>query len=456
MRGYQLFAILILVILFSSPVHARDPDSLSSPQITNVIFCMDVDDSGNPIEPTEIFPSGTTSIMAWFEYQGVSGSPNWGYTIYQGDTPVQVENYQMWPWYEEGSAHRDFTEEDGFSDGTYLLTFKMKGEEIGSASFIIGDANPDDEGVDVEGDNEVESEIEDEDENGDVYEDEDENIPSSGSFGRIIFAEGVTEESAPIGEETVFDSEISEVYLILPYFGMADGDIWKREWILDGEEVVLTEEEWYEGTEGITYRYLHNPDGSSLSPGDYTVNLYLGDQLARSAGFSITDETEPEITGYEISDLVDPDLMKAYNILSNSDNEALRILSTLIPDEGISVGFSDDIPGTGQYRYSGPDDPGEIYISPDYWNEASWEEVAGTVAHELTHALQRSAYDGTVKCTIENEYLAFLFEFYTLQETGRTDIIYEKFGNLYAADGSFDKNMLWNAVKKVYSDCPEE
>lgn len=399
---------------------------------------MDVDDSGNPVDPTDIFPSGTTNIMAWFEYQGVSGSPNWGYTMYQGDTLVQVENYQMWPWYEEGSAHRDFTEEDGFSDGMYLLTFKMDGKEIGSASFVVGNADPDDE------------EIEDE------VEVEDENILSSGSFGRIIFAEGVTEESAPIGEETIFDSGISEIYLILPYFGMADGDIWVREWILEGEEVALTEEQWYEGSEGITYRYLHNPDESPLSPGDYTVNLYIGDQLARSAGFTISDETEPEKTVYEITDLVDPDLMKAYNILSNSDNEALRILSTLIPDEGISVGFSDDIAGTGQYRYSGPDDPGEIYISPDYWNEASWEEVAGTIAHELTHALQRSAHDGTVKCTIENEYLAFLFEFYTLQETGRTDIIYEKFGNLYAADGSFDKNMLWNAVKKVYSDCPEE
>jgi len=436
MRGYQFFFILILIILFSSPVCAINSDSLSSPKITNIIFCMDVDDSGNPVDPTEIFPSGTTSIMAWFEYQNVSGSPDWGYNIYLGDTPVQVENYKMWPWYDEGSAHRDFTEDGGFSDGKYILTFTMSGNEIGSGSFTIGETSPDDA---ISDDEEV----------------EDENILSSGSFGKILFAEGVTDESAPIEEETVFDSGISEVYLIFPYFEMSDGDIWKREWILDGEKIASADEEWYEGSEGITYRYLHNPDGSPLSPGDYTVNLYIGDQLARSAGFTISNKREPEKIVYEITDLVDPDLMKAYKILSNSDNEALRILSTLIPDGGITVGFSDDIVGTGQYRYSGPDDPGEIYVSPDYWNEASWEEVAGTIAHELTHALQRSANDGTVKCTIENEYLAFLFEFYTLQETGRTDIIYEKFGNLYAADGSFDKNKLWNAVKKVYSDCPE-
>lgn len=283
-----------------------------------------------------------------------------------------------------------------------------------------------------------------------------EGFVSTGSFGRIMFAEGATEECAPIGENDVFEEGILEIFLIIPYFEMTDGETWRREWLLDGEEIASSEEAWYEGSEGITYRYLTSGDDGPLSEGTYSVNLYLDNQIARSASFEIVgQEVEPEQQGNSIEELVDPDLMKAYNILANSDNKALRILSSQVPEEGITIEFSDEIPGTGQFRYSGSDDPGRVYISPDYWNEASWEEVAGTIAHELTHALQRSAKGGEVECTIENEYLAFLFEFYTLQESGRSDIIYDKFGNLYASDGSFDHNKLWNVVKKVYSDCPE-
>jgi hypothetical protein len=110
---------------------------------------------------------------------------------------------------------------------------------------------------------------------------------------------------------------------------------------------------------GSTYRYLYNGDGSPFLPGTYTVNRYLDDQIARSAGFTVAaSEEEREERGKTIDELVDPDLMQAYEVLASSDNEALRILSTLIPDNGISVGFDPDTPGTGQYRFSGPDDPG--------------------------------------------------------------------------------------------------
>jgi len=421
---------LALIIIWICPLSA----SAGSPAITNIVFCKGVDDSGNPVEQTDIFPSGTSTVMAWFAYENVPSNPPWGYRLYLGNDPVQVENYPLWGWYDNGSAHRDFTKEEGFEDGRYTLTFAINNKEIGSGSFVIGGADP--------GEGPPEN---------DEYE-------GSGSFGRIIFAEEVTNESAPVGDSDTFDAGIREIYMIIPYYGMTDGDVWSREWLLDGTEIASGDEEWYEGTEGITYRFLHNTDGSSFSAGSYTVNLYIGNQVARSASFTIsgTEEKEGEDGAKSIGDLVDPDLIKAYGLLAYSDNKALRILSTLIPDNGIRLGFSSDIPGTGQYRFSGPDDPGEIVISPDYWKEATWEEVAGTVAHELTHALQRDAKGGTVRCTVENEYLAFLFEFYTLQESGRSDIFYEKFEGILKPDGSLDKQRLWNAVKKVYSECPEE
>ena len=426
----RLLVFLALIVFSICQVSVSD----SSPEITNIVFCKNVDDSGDPVDQTDMFPSGTSEIMAWFAYENIPQSPSWGYHLYLGNDLILTENYPMWGWDDNGSAHRNFTKEDGFEDGTYTLTFIMNNEEIGSGSFRVGGADPE------------------------------ENLPeteksgNSGSFGRIIFAEGVTDESAPIEESDTFDAGITEIYIIIPYYGMKDGDTWSIKWLLEGKEISSTDEEWYEGSEGITYRYLFNADGSPFSSGDYTVNLYLGDQVARSASFTIlSKEEKKEEPGVKsIKDLVDPELMKAYDVLAYSDNKALRILSTLVPDNSITIGFSSDIPGTGQYRYSGPEDPGEIVISPDFWKESTWEEVAGTIAHELTHALQRDAKDKTVKCTVENEYLAFLFEFYALQESGRSDIINKKFGGIFNSDGSLNKQRLWNAVKKVYSECPEE
>lgn len=425
-----LLVSLTLIIIGICPVSASD----SPPAITGIVFCEDVDDSGNPVHQAGTFPSGTSTVVAWFTYENVPVSPTWGYRLSLGDDRVQTGDYQMWPWYYDGAAHRDFTKEDGFEDGTYTLIFVMNNEEIGSGSFTIGGADQEEE---------VPEPIE--------------NV-GSGSFGRILFAQGATDESAPIGESDTFDAGMTEIYMIIPYYGMTDGEVWSREWLLDGTEIASTDEEWDEDTEGITYRYLYNADGSPFPAGEYTVNLYLGDQIARSAHFTIlsADDEEEEQGTKSIEDLVDPDLMKAYDVLAYSDNKALRILSTLVPDNGITVGFSSDIPGTGQYRYSGPDDPGEIVISPDYWRESTWEEVAGTVAHELTHALQRDAKGGTVRCTVENEYLAFLFEFYALQESGRSDIFYEKFNGIFDTDGSLNTHRLWNAVKTAYSECPVE
>ncbi|PKL60523.1 MAG: hypothetical protein CVV33_02255 [Methanomicrobiales archaeon HGW-Methanomicrobiales-4] len=417
-----------MILIWICPVSASD----SSPSITKIVFCTDLDDSGDPIDPIDRFPSGTSTVIAWFGYENIPQSPPWGYRLSLGNDLIQTGNYPMWAWDDDGSAHRDFSKEDGFEDGTYTLTFVMNNEEIGSGSFTIGGTDQDEKMSETK-----------------------EKV-SSGSFGRIIFAEGATDESAPIGEGDTFDAGITEIFMIIPYYGMSDGEVWSREWVLDGTEIASTEEEWDEGTEGITYRYLYNADGSPFSTGSYMVNLYLGDQVVRSACFTILSTEDKEQGTRSIKDLVDPDLMKAYDVLAYSDNKALRILSTLVPDNGITLGFSSDIPGTGQYRYSEPDDPGEIVISPDFWNEASWEEVAGTVAHELTHALQRDAKGGSVQCTVENEYLAFLFEFYALQESGRSDIFYDKFGGIFNSDGSLNQQRLWDAVKKAYSECPVE
>ena len=88
------------------------------------------------------------------------------------------------------------------------------------------------------------------------------------------------------------------------------------------------------------------------------------------------------------------------------------------------------------------------------WNESSWQELAGTLAHELTHAMQH--YDGGYRCpgcSVYKEYHAFIAEYYTYMMLERTDLIPD---TMYGDDGYFDSDILWDVIKESYGDeCPD-
>ena len=114
-----------------------------------------------------------------------------------------------------------------------------------------------------------------------------------------------------------------------------------------------------------------------------------------------------------------------------------------------------DIDAKGTYRCSRDSrDPGTLFIDQDFWNAVSWEEVAATMAHELTHAVQHIE-GGRCYCTVENEYYAYVTEFYVLQETGRMDLLETKWRGAYDDAGYFDSGLLWKAVKDAYPECPD-
>ena len=98
-----------------------------------------------------------------------------------------------------------------------------------------------------------------------------------------------------------------------------------------------------------------------------------------------------------------------------------------------------------------------MYVSVTAYNERPWEELAAALAHELTHAVQHLEDWGRCDgCSVETEYYAFVAQFYVLQETGRQDILEERYGGLWDPDtGEFDKAALWDWLTDVYSECPE-
>ena len=287
-----------------------------------------------------------------------------------------------------------------------------------------------------------------------------EHTLSFAAFGEISFSEGVTEESVPIRPVVAFDPGTVKICAVFPFMNMEDGMDVEVEWLYNDEWFYSTEEEWDEGEEGITHRSISWEDDRELDPGIYTLRLFINDQLARSADVEVLapiEEATPE-PARNPEDLIDPDLMKAWEILAYADNDLLQDLASLVQDYEIELRLTEEIDSNGQYVYAdGKKEPGTVYISWESWRQTSWEEVSATIAHELTHAVQHLTSDeGTFGCTVEREYEAYMAKFYVLMETGRTDILMDSWSAIYnPRTGKIWKNELWKALKEAYSSCPE-
>lgn len=286
------------------------------------------------------------------------------------------------------------------------------------------------------------------------------NTVSFAAFGEISFSEDVTDDSVPIGPLSEYPAGTMKISAVFPFMNMEEGAPVEVEWLYNGEWFYSTEEEWDEGEEGITHRTISWEDDRELEPGTYTLRLSINDQVARSADIEVLAPEEiftPEPTKSP-EELIDPDLMQAWEILAYSDNDLLEDLAGLVSDYEIELRLTDEIDSNGQYVYAHEQkDPGTVYISWDYWKRKSWEEVSGTLAHELTHAVQHLTSDEkTFGCTVEREYEAYMAEFYVLMETGREDILMDSWSAIYnPKTGKIWKNELWKALKDAYSTCPE-
>jgi hypothetical protein len=243
---------------------------------------------------------------------------------------------------------------------------------------------------------------------------------------------------------------------------MTDEQIWKRVWLQDGEVVAESEQmAWDETTDGITYSSLSSDDG--LDAGQYTLNLYIDDQLVRSASFSIVGAIPTALPPATPEELIDADLRPAWDILYYAADEYnfLNDLAQFVLDHHIQIKMDESYSGSTMavYRYNAdacqPDySPGQVIVYRQTWNTSSWEELAGTLAHELTHAVQH--YDGGYRCpgcSVYKEFYAFVAEYYTFLMIGRIDLIPDGF---FGADRHFDSDLLWTVIKKAYGDeCPD-
>lgn len=436
MKHTFLFIILILCILFSVfvPVSAEysPPDHEGFGAIS---FCSDVSTTGDPLYVSDTFPSDSKQVLAYIPYTGMKDGESWGmYWTVDGEEYADERN-QAWELGSEGWVSYDITRDGVLKEGVWHVDLYRGDTLVSSAECTIS--------------SEISTPLE---EPSSIYQD-------NAGFGRIQFAESLSDEQIPVDPSDTFQYGITEISAYFPYFGMSDGISWTREWLHDDEEFVKVDDTWSEGREGVTSRNMGYESEDPLDPGTYTLNLYINGQLARSAEFTVLQpEPEQEQTAIEKSpdELIDKELLPAWTILDDSPTPVVREIAELAVKNQIEIRLVDEGNAIAWYRYEkGTKNIGDVYVKRSKFNQYSRIEVASTIAHELTHAMQHVEKGVDMHCSVENEYYAYIVELYVLLDNGRKDLIYHNWSGLFDDNWKFDSTKLWAALKKAYDSCPE-
>jgi hypothetical protein len=413
-----------------APPPEPDQNSADEPlegEFSAIIFCEDVTDDGECLEESRQFPAGTQRVWAYFTYAEMQDGQSWGrYWTLDGAEYVDATG-EAWEDGEEGWVAYSVEGEHGLEGGSYLLTLYL-GEDIAQLeSFRI--------------------------------ESEPEYTVTIPAFGHIDFASELSEDLTPLHTTTEFESGVAKIYAAYAYINMLDGLSWSCEWLWNGEPLVHLDLSWDEGESGVSYCSYENSDGAVLEPGEYTLNLYIEDQIARSATVSVLnpDYQSGEVEPAEPEEVISGEILPAWEMLNEVSFEPLHEIAQLALKYHVTIGIDEEMSWYGGVYHvddcgAEPRMPGEIYFSREFFNDATWESVAALVGHELVHAMQHME-KGTCGCYLYNEVQAYEAQIYAYKAMGVEERIYEDWGNVFGDDGRFDEDLLWQWVDERY-DCP--
>ncbi len=107
------------------------------------------------------------------------------------------------------------------------------------------------------------------------------------TFSALTVALGVLPTGEPVLVGNEFDWNTRAVYAIFDYVGMRPGLSWSAIWTRNGREIARQTGLWDGEEAGRGWVVYFNPDGTVLFGGDYTVSLYIEEQLQAQASFRV-------------------------------------------------------------------------------------------------------------------------------------------------------------------------
>jgi len=299
------------------------------PRITKVEYAEAINRRGKPVNPAVRFASGITDLYAAFEFAAFEDGKPFTYVWYV-DGFETVRDSFAWDGGSEGTSWVSVYNEDGLSDSFMEVELIYDGQSLYRGGVVIGEV-------------------------------EQRTVTGQPTFGPITFSSEV-EADEPVNPGTVF-SDLLEIYAFFDYSGMSNGTEWSTRWLVDGQEVLSTPAVWDSGESGGYYVSLYHDEG--LPTAEYTLELYIGDDLAQSGSFSVEDSGRSEVQPINL-----------VGKITDEDNSRRTISGALVIflqpgvsiDEWVDADFPDDMvygSGTsnrrGQFQLDTKVVPGESY-----------------------------------------------------------------------------------------------
>jgi serine protease Do len=223
-------------------------------KITSLIFTDTMDRSGKPGKPATVFPAGTQSIYAVFEYEGFTDGLRFDYAWTRDGKP-DVSGSIDWEGGESGSYWVGITNKRGIIEGDYELTLSLDGQVLRKGRMTVGEKK---------------------------------ETPTKPTFSDLVFAEGVSKDDKPVKPHKAdepFAEGTQKVYAFFNYENMEDGLTWSAVWYIDGEEALRREDNWQGGEKGSYWISIYHK--VVLPNGHYKLELYVGEELLAEGEFDI-------------------------------------------------------------------------------------------------------------------------------------------------------------------------
>ena len=263
------------------------------------------------MNPNVRFSAGITDLYAVFDFAGFSDGAPFTYVWYRDGFESARDSF-AWDSGAEGASWVSLYNDDGLADGFVEVELIYDGQSLYRGGVVIGEV---DQRVSL----------------------------TQPVFGAITFADDVQAGQA-VNAGFVF-SDRNEVYALFDYSGMTNGAEWRTRWLLNGQEVFSSPAVWDAGESGTYYVSLAHDYG--LPAGDYTLELYVEDDLAQSGDFEITDTDQPTVQPINL-----------IGVVSDEDNSRQLISGALIiflqPGVTIDDWVDADFPDECRARHKQP------------------------------------------------------------------------------------------------------
>jgi hypothetical protein len=229
----------------------------AGPSFSNILFSLQEDTQGGPLNPGVLFPVGTQTLYAFFDYDNMGNSLNWNRT-WLVDGAVGLTADDQWDGDRSGRYSLELTSQRGLSEGAYRLTLYIEGELAAVSNFWVTGGSS----------------------------------SSGAAFDPVVFAEGVDRRGAPVGVAQGFASGLAELHAFSDYSGMEDGLDFTANWYVNGEKVVEWPYSWDGGATGTWHDYLYSQSGS-LPDGEYGLELLVEGQVLEEATVTVGTGAAP-------------------------------------------------------------------------------------------------------------------------------------------------------------------